>query len=258
VIAASVPAFGFLVAALWWLRKPWSNAETSMRRVIASVGCFYAALTFSLLAEQLAGMKTPGPGIGQMLTGLLSLQGAGLVLVMLFLREQHLNWTEAFGFRNSWLKAVLWGVIAICLFMPAGQTLQLLSVQVIKQFHIEPKEQIAVQTLRVTGSWLGRVVLGVGTVVLAPMAEETIFRGILYPGIKQAGFRKMALWVPSIVFGLMHTNLEAFLPLVVLALGLTILYEKTDNLLAPITAHALFNAYGVVTLYMRENQSIPY
>ena len=38
------------------------------------------------------------------------------------------------------------------------------------------------------------------------------------------------------------------MPLAVLALVLTALYERTDNLLAPITAHALFNALNFATL----------
>ena len=37
-------------------------------------------------------------------------------------------------------------------------------------------------------------------------------------------------------------NAPTFVPLFVFALALTWLYERTDNLLAPITAHALFNA----------------
>ena len=43
-------------------------------------------------------------------------------------------------------------------------------------------------------------------------------------------------------------NGAIFLPLFVLALALTWLYEKTDNLLAPITAHALFNAVNFTLL----------
>jgi membrane protease YdiL (CAAX protease family) len=37
-------------------------------------------------------------------------------------------------------------------------------------------------------------------------------------------------------------------PLFVLALALTWLYERTDNLLAPIMAHSLFNIANLVVL----------
>jgi membrane protease YdiL (CAAX protease family) len=85
--------------------------------------------------------------------------------------------------------------------------------------------------------------------VLAPAAEEMLFRGILYPAIKQAGFPRLALWGTALLFAAIHLNLVTFFPLMVLALGLTWLYERTDNLWSSIIAHALFNAMNFVILY---------
>jgi len=98
-------------------------------------------------------------------------------------------------------------------------------------------------------TWFNRVALGAVTILLAPAAEEMLFRGIIYPAIKQAGFPRLALWGSALLFGAFHVNLVTFLPLVVLALALTLIYERTNNLLAPITAHALFNAMNFVILY---------
>jgi len=41
-----------------------------------------------------------------------------------------------------------------------------------------------------------------------------------------------------------------FLPLFALAMLLTLLYERTNNLLAPITAHSLFNALNFALYYI--------
>ena len=82
------------------------------------------------------------------------------------------------------------------------------------------------------------VYLGVFAVVLAPVAEEFIFRGMLFPFVKQLGCPKLAWFGVSFLFALIHMNAATFLPLFVLALALTWLYEQTDNLLAPIIAHA--------------------
>jgi hypothetical protein len=81
-----------------------------------------------------------------------------------------------------------------------------------------------------------------------------LFRGVLYPWIKQAGFPRLALWGTSLTFAAIHQNLAAFLPLLVLALLFTGLYEKTNNLLASISAHASFNAMNFVMLYVLEKQ----
>jgi membrane protease YdiL (CAAX protease family) len=85
------------------------------------------------------------------------------------------------------------------------------------------------------------------------VAEEVLFRGILYPAIKQAGHPRVALWGTALLFAAVHMNLVTFLPLAVLALVLTALYERTNNLLAPITAHVLFNALNFVTLLVLQH-----
>src|SRR5439155_16515048 len=118
----------------------------------------------------------------------------------------------------------------------------------------ETQEQQAVHALRVANTWSNRLVLAVLALVLAPVVEETFFRGMLYPAIKQAGFRRLALWGVSLLFACVHSNAVSFVPLLVLAILLTALYERTGNLLAPISAHALFNGLNFVLLYLFERQ----
>jgi membrane protease YdiL (CAAX protease family) len=117
------------------------------------------------------------------------------------------------------------------------------------RLHLKPEEQQAVQTLQLASAWVARVALGAVTILLAPVAEEILFRGILYPWIKKEGFPRLALWSSALLFAAVHANLMTFLPLLVLAIALTLLYEKTDNLLAPITAHAVFNGMNFMALY---------
>jgi membrane protease YdiL (CAAX protease family) len=85
-------------------------------------------------------------------------------------------------------------------------------------------------------------------VLLAPVTEEALFRGILYPVIKQTGHPRLALWGTALAFAGIHMNVVTFVPLAVLALMLTALYEWTNNLLAPITAHVVFNALNFAML----------
>jgi hypothetical protein len=80
------------------------------------------------------------------------------------------------------------------------------------------------------------IYFGVVAIVVAPVVEEILFRGILYPAIKELGRPRLALWGTAILFALSHENAMSLLPLTFLALVLTWLYERTDNLLAPIAA----------------------
>jgi membrane protease YdiL (CAAX protease family) len=230
--------------------KPW-KLEALLRLVIGVLICLFIGT--SLVAMMRLLFKGGGDSLAwRTVAAALSFQGAALVLVHLFLREHGMRWSDAFGFANQWPRALLLGVLVTVLFLPIGWGLQWASAQFMTHVAVEPVEQQAVQTLRITESWLSRALLAVVAIGLAPVAEETLFRGILYPAVKQAGFRRLALWGTSALFAVIHGNLATLLPLLVLSVALTLLYEKTDNLLAPIIAHALFNAVNFLRLFFSE------
>ncbi len=261
VMGIAVLAFGLLGIALAMLRRPWGFPNLYLRAAIV-LACFYTGLLLVAAALYLSGATPKSMSPGQMVIALLSLQGAGLLLVFLFLRQQQISWDEAFGFSHFLGRAVLIGVIAACIFTPLGFVLRIMSVEIlnhIPHLPIKPDEQQAVQTIRATSALLKRLILVAGTILLAPAAEECFFRGILYPTIKQAGFPKLAFWLTSIAFAAIHQNLPAFIPLMVLAMLLIVLYERTNNLLAPISAHATFNAVQLLMMFIQERKNdIPY
>jgi membrane protease YdiL (CAAX protease family) len=245
----------FLTAALIELGKAWA-VENFRRRVTILFACFYPGLILLVWAQKLAGPMPTTYGVGQMFIGLASLQGAVGVLTWRMLRQQNLSWSDAFGLSQNWPRALLFGILVAGIFLPIGDIIQKLCghLMSLPQSPFKPVEQQAVQTLRTASSVGARLIAGLFTIGLAPVGEELLFRGILYPTIKQAGFPKIALWATSLAFAAIHSNIEIFLPLFVLSLLLTFLYEKTNNLLAPITAHAVFNAVQLVYLYIRERQ----
>ena len=172
----------------------------------------------------------------------LGFQGAALLFVHFFLHEHETNWSQAFGFTDRWKRAVLVGALAAMFFLPVGLGLQSLIVDWMEGHGYQPDTQQAVQALESAAGLLQRFALAGVAIVLAPVAEEVLFRGILYTAIKQLGYRQLALWGSSLLFAAIHWNLPTFVPLLVLALTLTLLYETTGNLLTSIAAHSLFNA----------------
>lgn len=248
-----------LATTLILLRRPW-NFEKSIRRVVVLVGFLYAGLFLGAWAQQMAGPMPAGISVEQMLIATLSFQGATILLIGFLLREHQVSWSEAFGFTNRAPHAVLLGLIALGLALPVLLGMQWMIVELMQRiphFPVKPVEQQAVQTLRIATSWVDRVALGAVTILLVPVGEEMLFRGVLYPWIKQAGFPRLALWGTSLVFAAIHQNMVAFLPLLGLALLFTGLYERTNNLLAPISAHASFNAVNFAMLYIMEKQIGP-
>jgi membrane protease YdiL (CAAX protease family) len=243
-----------LVVALILIGKPWP-AEAFGSRMLAVLVCAYGGLFLGAWAQRLTGEGASEPSIWRMVLATLSFQGAGLFLIARFLREQQSSWTEGFGLLNRPRQAMLLGLLAALIFLPIGCGLQQASAFVmthLPHFKIEPKEQLPVHALRVSMSWGGRLMLGAAAVLLAPVTEEVLFRGILYPSIKQFGYPRLALWITSLLFAAVHMNTVTFVPLAALALVLTALYEWTDNLLAPVMAHVLFNALNFAMLLVQQ------
>jgi len=264
---AVVVAFGFLAATLVLIRRRWT-LDNFMRRMTALLVCFYAGLFLGMWAQQLAWPVRPDvPTSGQMLVTVLSFQGAAILFIGLFLREHQTSWSEGFGLHHEPMKALLLGILAASLFLPLGWRLQTASADwiewVSRHLHsalpnlpLKVQEQLPVQTLRSASSWAARIALGVVTIFLVPVAEEILFRGIIYPWIKQRGHPRLALVGTSVLFAAMHLNLVTFIPLFALAVVLTFLYEWTNNLLAPITAHALFNGLNFAVLFIVESHPL--
>jgi membrane protease YdiL (CAAX protease family) len=233
--------------------KPW-RGEAVLQFCGAQLFCFCLSLMLAGLLQKagLAAFRSPD-GFGMVLLGTLGFQGVAWLLMVFFFWQHQIGWREALGFRGPQLpRALLLAIPVVIILLPVALGLQQVSAVVLTKLGWQPEEQLAVTLLTGTKSWWMRVYLGAFAVVLAPVAEEFIFRGMLYPFVKQLGWPRLAWFGVSFAFALVHDDAATFVPLFVLALALTWLYEKTDNLLAPITAHSLFNAVNLVLLHFEE------
>jgi membrane protease YdiL (CAAX protease family) len=229
--------------------KPW-RAEAVMQLCVAQIVCLCLGMVAVGLLHKLGvtGFKHE-ESFGNILVGTLCFQGASWLLIPYFLRQHQVGWREAIGFRGPGLKrALLMAFGFIVVVLPVVLLLQYTSIHALEKLGFPSEDQTAVRLLTDAKSVWTVAYLGVFAVVLAPVAEEFVFRGMLFPFVKQLGFPKLAWFGVSFLFALIHLNAPTFLPLFVFALALTWLYDRTDNLLAPITAHALFNASNLALL----------
>jgi len=212
--------------------------------------CFFlGGMIISLLDKAgVAAFKLPG-GFGAVLVATLSFQGAAWALIGIFLWQHDLDWREAFGLRDPQLPRALGrALLMVVALLPVLWALQSVAVWALTRLGWPPDDQTAVQLFENAHTVWGRLYMGLFAVVLAPVAEEFVFRGMLFPFVRQLGFPRLAWLGVSALFALIHFDAAIFIPLFVLALGLTWLYVKTGNLLAAITAHAVFNAVNLVLL----------
>lgn len=236
------------VVALLLLGRPWPF-ERFNQRFLLLLACVYSGFVLTLCALYLRGEAEPASSMARTLIAVLSFQGAALVLIRRFLRWYRVGWAGAFGFKIGWGRALLLGVESAFAVFLVTWFVRWGVLVVMEHGGMQPQEQTAVQVLRTANVWSERLILGLATIVLVPPAEEMLFRGILYPAIKQAGYPRLALWGTSLLFAAIHFNLAIFVPLTFLALVLVWLYERTENLLASIVTHSVFNAINFALLY---------
>lgn len=105
------------------------------------------------------------------------------------------------------------------------------------------------------GGILANVVLITAAVLVAPIVEEFLFRGLLQQSLfYHFGSLIPALVIPTVIFALFHVGYLFYFPamLELLALGLLLawLMIKTGNILIPMLTHALFNLSAFLGLFM--------
>ncbi|MFK8043972.1 MAG: lysostaphin resistance A-like protein [Crocinitomicaceae bacterium] len=83
--------------------------------------------------------------------------------------------------------------------------------------------------------------------VLPAIAEELVFRGILYKILKDLSSRKhLAMILSAFIFAIFHFQILSFLPIFVVGYLLAYLYDKTGNIATGMLLHFLFNAIQIV------------
>lgn len=90
-------------------------------------------------------------------------------------------------------------------------------------------------------------------VVLAPLAEELIFRGLLHRNLRRRMRIVPATLVSSVLFAVVHVDVVLSQPIALVGLTLAgavmaIAYERTGSLIVPVAIHAVYNATTLVAL----------
>lgn len=193
-----------------------------------------------------------------------------------------------------WFSAVFWGTVslAVILYLARIRGLPLVSWMGLADFHPGRTVGVALLALLVTlpvvfiaaaafnrlvlePSWpdlgaqeavklfltspdLGlRIALVVSAVIVAPLAEELLFRGFLYPAIKRFTDPVFAMLCSGLLFAAVHNNLPALIPLFILGIAFAAVYEYSGSLWTPIWMHAMFNFCSIVLMLMGTGDGTP-
>jgi len=149
--------------------------------------------------------------------------------------------------RQSAARALRQGLVYGLAAIPPVLLLSQLSNALAERLGFVPRLQEVFDWLSNDGySWGMRGFMMFAAVCLAPVAEETLFRGILFPCcLKGRTFAGAAL-ITGFYFALIHFHAPSLLPLLGLGVAFSAGYSATGSLLTPIVMHALFNAASLL------------
>ncbi|MGA1602920.1 MAG: CPBP family intramembrane glutamic endopeptidase [Prochlorothrix sp.] len=144
--------------------------------------------------------------------------------------------------RSNWL---LWGLGGYLMALPLVTLTALLNQQIwqgqggsnpILSLALENKDTLALACFFTTAA------------IAAPLFEEFVFRGFLLASLTRYFSDWGSIALSALIFSVAHLSLSEVLPLFVLGMVLGYIYRRTQNLLAPMLLHSLWNSATLVGL----------
>lgn len=242
---------GYALVRRIWPESDWNlsggvSTSTIQALDLVVVGgfCLLFGANWKMLKERTVETVTELPTFSQVLGGSFGyLIIAAFIPAVLFWR---INLMEFFGIRWDRWKRVFWIMPAFVIaMMVVGALMKLGGWQGWIEATYGAKQQTMVMLMKNSSDFalLGAIIIS--AVIIAPIAEEVIFRGYIYPVVKRYSEHWFAALFSGLLFGVVHFNMMGLPLLVVIGVVLVILYEKTGSLWVTIGCHAAFNATNI-------------
>lgn len=218
-------------------RTPWGYADMAKAILLIIGGVFLVGVPAAVVAVLIAGDTDLGSdetAMAVLLGANALLEGFLLVAVALFaVRKYKLSWATI-GLRlpsrgSWWLPLVLWGgaLVLIWIYFAA---LAVLGTEPEGNIPDEVFDSVPLVAL-----------LAILSLALAPLMEETFFRGFLFGGLRgRWGFFLAALG-SGFLFALAHVDPLVFIPFTAVGMLFAWGYMYSGSIIAGVIAHFLFN-----------------
>ncbi|HKS31486.1 MAG TPA: type II CAAX endopeptidase family protein, partial [Chthoniobacterales bacterium] len=171
----------------------------------------------------------------------------GIVLfVVAFLKLRRFNITDLAGLAKlSFARTFITGLVLLIFAYPLIIFADGLTARVLGS---GSSRQGIIELFSGSQSMEQRIIIILLATVVAPIAEEFIFRFFLYGVIRRYLGRSIGLIASALLFAAVHAHLPSFAPLFVLGACFTLAYEWSGSLLVSMTMHAIFNAITLLAL----------
>ena len=206
--------------------------------LVKSLGLLTSGALTAALATALIYIVSNGPGI--LYIYLIALKPRGITLF------DGLRLHKKVGSVGP-VRLVLCGMATWCVAIPAVMLAYLLAAKVLgAQGSSNPIIALVLEAAR-SSNYAATILFYLTLGVLAPLCEESLFRGFLYRSLRKRLGVGTALIVSAALFSVVHMDVGALVPLMVLGWLFGFVFERTRSLLPAMVAHGMWNS-GTFTL----------
>lgn len=174
---------------------------------------------------------------------------AALIGLGWLLAGRRRGWRDVFGLdRRRATRDLVLGAFGYVAMVPFVLFFAAIYMRALSGLGYETGLQEVARMITGESSAVTRFYLYLMAVVLAPVVEELLFRGIAFPWLMKHLGPAPAMFAISIVFAAIHFHVPGLVPLFVVSVALCFAYVHTGSILVPIVMHALFNGINLWAL----------
>ena len=110
------------------------------------------------------------------------------------------------------------------------------------------KSSEATQAFAISSDWNVFAIFAITAIVVAPIIEEIVFRGVIYTCFKQYTTQKIAVIATSFMFAALHMNILQFIPLFILGVIFQLLFIRHKSIYPSMIYHSINNSFSVLVI----------
>lgn len=186
----------------------------------------------------------PAPATSVAYSAIATIGSAVLVLGLYLMAHGRNPWEwGVFGWQRA-RAGIGYGLVVLMMALPLFYLASIISNILTQAIPgAEPETHPLVPILSNTHSTLLIVFMLLVAAVMAPLVEETLFRGLLFRALGA----RMSFWgaavLNGLIFGVVHGQFVAILPIAILGMTFAFLTRRSGSLVSSAAAHAGYNAF---------------
>lgn len=242
-------AEGARVAAAHPVFRIWRAVYPVLLHYVISILVVCGMVAFFLLADKMAARPEDPQGTARLVQEnnlyqiLITSVIGGVVMFLLYRKDQLARKAGFLGRRGPdriWAPPVMW--ISVIVLGIAGSQFFNDVIWLTRLREIFPGyDQAAASAMEGQPVWLLMASVG----ILAPIAEELVFRGLVYRRLQDWMAPWMAILLSSLIFGLYHGNVVQFVYAALTGSLFALMYYRTGTLGAAMAGHAAANLWSL-------------